>query len=41
MKRRNFIIILLSVFLTPTKILLPKKKKYIVKDGWILRNEDI
>jgi len=41
MKRRNFIAISISIFLIPINLLLSKRKKIIVKEGWILKEEDI
>jgi hypothetical protein len=42
MNRRNFIIILTSFLLSPKSLWAKKtKSKLIIKDGWILKNEDL
>ena len=41
MKRRNFLAISISIFCFPFFFNYRKKKKLIIRDGWILKEDDI
>ena len=40
MKRRNFLAISISIFCFPFFLII-ERKKLIIRDGWILKEDDI